>query len=82
MRTVTVRLEGKLLEDVEAAKPADRGLSAHVRWVLQQDLERRRRRDASAAFQAFIDEHPEERAWLSEWDAADLAGPPTRGTEA
>ena len=38
--------------------------------------------DASAAFRAFIDAHPEERAWLSEWDAADLAAPPTRGMEA
>ena len=76
MKAATVKLEGKLLEDVEAAKPADRSLSPHVRWVLQKDLERRRERDASAAFRAFIDEHPEERAWLSEWDAADLAAPP------
>ena len=81
MRATPVRLEGKLLEDVEAAKPAGRSLSAHVRRVLQQDLERRRGRDASAAFQAF-DAHPEERAWLSAWDAADPAAPPTRGTEA
>ena len=83
MRAATVKLEGKLLKDVEAAKPAGRSLSAHVRWVLQQDLERRRRRDASAAFRTFIDAHPEEREWLSEWDAADLAAPPTptRGTE-
>ena len=81
MKAATVKLEGKLIEDVEAAKPADRSLSAHVRWVLQKDLERRRERDASAAFRAFIGAHPEERAWLSEWDAADLAAPPTRGTE-
>ena len=82
MRATTVKLEGKLLEDVEAAKPVDRSLSAHVRWVLRKDMERRRVRDASAAFQAFIDAHPEERAWLSEWDGADLAAPPARGTEA
>ena len=82
MRATTIKLEGKLLEDVEAAKPADRSLSAHVRWVLQKDLERRRVRDAAAAFRAFIDAHPEERAWLAEWDGADLAEPPARGTEA
>ena len=73
MRATTIRLEGKLLEGVEAAKPADRSLSAHVRWVLQKDLERRRVRDAAAAFRVFIDAHPEERAWLAEWDGADLA---------
>ena len=82
MRATTIKLEGKLLEEVEAAKPADRSLSAHVRWVLQKDLERQRVRDAAAAFRAFIDAHPEERAWLSEWDGADLAAPPARGTEA
>ena len=65
-----------------AAKPADRGMPAHVRWVLQQGLERRRGRDASAAFRAFIDAHPEERTWLSEWDTANLATPPARGMEA
>ena len=66
MRATTIRLEGKLLEEVEAAKPADRSLSAHVRWVLQKDLERRRVRDAAAAFRAFVDAHPEERAWLAD----------------
>ena len=75
MRATTIKLEGKLLEDVEAAKPADRSLSAHVRWVLQKDLERRQAREAAAAFRAFIDAHPEERAWLAEWEGADLAAP-------
>ena len=75
MRATTIRLEGKLLEEVEVAKPADRSLSAHVRRVLQKDLERRVR-GASVAFRAFIDAHPDERAWLSEWDGTDLSAPP------
>lgn len=65
-----------------AAKPTDRGMPARARWVLQQDLERRRGRDTSAPFRAFIDAHPEERTSLSEWDTADLATPPARGMEA
>ena len=75
-----MRLEGELLERLEAAKPPDRSLSAHVRWVLQKDLERRQARAAAATFQAFIDAHPEEGAWLSEWADADLAPPPARET--
>ena len=78
MRATTVKLEGELLERIEAAKPAGRSLSAHVRWVLQKDLDRRQARAAAARFKAFIEAHPEERAWLSEWDGADLAAPPTR----
>ena len=74
-------LEGELLERIEAVKPADRSLSAHVRWVLQKDLEKRQARAAAARFKAFIDTHPEEQAWLSEWDGVDLAAPPKRGPE-
>lgn len=76
-----MKLEGELLERLEAAKPADRSLSAHVRWVLQKDLDRRQARAAAATFQAFIEAHPEEQAWLSEWAAVDLAAPPARGSE-
>ena len=81
MRATTVKLEGDLLQKIEAAKPVDRSLSAHVRWVLRKDLERRQAREASAEFKAFIDAHPDEQAWLAEWDGADLAAP-GRGTEA
>lgn len=48
----------------------------------QEELERRQARDAAAAFRAFIDAHPEEQAWLVEWDGVDLATPPARGPEA
>ena len=82
MRATTIKLEGKLLEDMEAAKPANRSLSAHVRWVLTKDLERRQARHAAAKFRAFLDAHPEEQAWLADWDGVDLASPPARGPEA
>lgn len=73
MRATTVGPEGKLLDDVEAAEPAGRSPSAHARRVLRKDPERQRARDAAAAFRAFVDTHPEERAWLADWDDADLA---------
>lgn len=76
MKATTMKTEGKLLKDLEAAKPDDRSLSAHVRWGLQKDLERRQARDAASRFRAFIDAHLEEQAWLAEWDSGDLAAPP------
>ena len=66
----------KLLEDTEAARPAGRCVSAHVRQVLRKDLDRRQAREAAARFMAFIDAHPEERAWLADWGGIDLAAPP------
>ena len=53
----------------------------HVRPVLQEDLDRQVR-DVAAEFKAFIDAHPDEQAWLTEWDGADLAAAPGRGAEA
>lgn len=76
-----MKLEGELLERLEAAKPPDRSLSAHVRSVLLEDLERRQARAAAVTFKTFIDAHPEERAWLSEWAGVDLTAPPGRGSE-
>ena len=76
MRATTIKLEGKLLEDIEAAKPAGRSVSAHVRWVLQKDIDWRRAREAAARYRAFIDAHPEEQAWLADWGGVDLAAPP------
>ena len=67
---------------IEATRQADRCLSAHVRSVLRKDLERRQARDAAIKFNAFIDAHPDEQAWLAEWDGADLATAPGRGPEA
>ena len=81
MRATTVMLEGELLERLEAAKPPDRSLSAHVRSVLLEDPERRQARAAAATFKAFIDAHPDEQALLSEWAGVDLAAPPARGSE-
>ncbi len=66
----------KLLEDIEAAKPAGRSVSAHTRRVLQKDLDRRQAREAAARFRAFIDAHPEARAWLADWGDIDRAVPP------
>ena len=81
MRATTIKIEGKLLADIEADKPAGRSVSAHVRWVLQKNLERRKLRVAATAFKAFVEAHPEEQAWLAEWDGVDLASAPAGGSE-
>ncbi len=43
---------------------------------MQKDLARRRMRAAATAFRAFMEAHPEEQAWLAEWNTVDLASVP------
>lgn len=81
MRATTIKIGGKLLEDIERVKPEGSSVTAHVKHVLQKDLEKRELRDASTAFKEFVEAHPEERAWLAEWDRVDLASTPAAGQE-
>ena len=82
MRATTVKIEGDLLDGIEAVKPAGRSVSAHVRSVLRKDLDRRKVRAAATAFRAFMEAHQEERAWLAEWEGVDLASVPASEPEA
>ena len=82
MKATTIKIEGALLDEIKAAKPADQSVSAHVRWVLRRDLERRKMRGAATALKAFAEAHPEEKRWLDEWDGADLAVAPVGVSDA
>jgi len=76
MKATTIKLEGELLEALAKAKPAAQSISSYVREVLRHDLRRHKVAEAAAEYRAFVDANPEERAWMEEWDKADLAKPP------
>ena len=78
MKATTIKIEGKLLSDLEAAKPESVSLSAYVREVLKKDLIRRRLAQASVSYEEFLEANPEEQVLLREWDEADLARSPKR----
>jgi hypothetical protein len=78
MKATTIKLEGDLLQELEAAKPPSLSLSAYVREVLKKDLRRRRLTQAAVSYQEYLSASPEEQSWLREWDAADLATAPKR----
>ena len=83
MKATTVKIEGELLEGIEAAREHGQSVASYVRRALQRDLDRRLAREAAAAFKEFVEAHPEEKQWLDEWDGADLASEPdsARGAE-
>jgi hypothetical protein len=78
MKATTVKVDGELLMEIERVKPRSQTLTAFVRSVLQQEIQRRRMAEAAGRYAAFLRDAPDERGWLGAWDRADLATPPRR----
>jgi len=78
MKATTVKVEGELLAQLERTKPSQQSLSAYVRTLLEQAIARQQMIDAADRYAEFVRDSPEERAWLTEWDSADLVTPPRR----
>lgn len=78
MKATTIKLEGDLLEELEAAKPETQSLSSYVRSLLRKHLDRAKVREAAVSYRTFVESSDEEKAWLNEWDRADLNTPPSR----
>jgi len=79
MKATTIKLDGDLLRDLEANKPRDQSLTAYVRSILRKNLDRIEVREAAVAYRAFVESDKSEKAWLNEWDRADLNTPPRDG---
>ena len=80
MKATTIKVEGELLKELQKFKPASQSLSGYVRSLLQQEVQRRKMANAADRYASFLRDHDDERAWLDEWDGADLARPPKRRT--
>jgi hypothetical protein len=78
MRATTIKVEGVLLEELERSKPRSQSLSAYVRSILESEVRRLKMLAAAEKYSAFLQHNADERAWLDEWDSADLARPPRR----
>lgn len=78
MKATTVKVDGELLAELERAKPRHQTLTAYVRSILEAEVRRLRLRAAAVQYAEFLRDAPEERAWLADWAAADLARPPAR----
>jgi hypothetical protein len=78
MKATTIKIEGELLDELEATKPQSISLSAFVREVLRNDLRRRKLSRAAISYEEFLAANPEEQLLLREWDEADLVRTPKR----
>jgi len=76
MKVNTIKLESPLLDDILAAKPREKSLSAFVREILKNDLRQRKMKEAAEAYSQFLESDAEEAKLLEEWERVDLATPP------
>jgi hypothetical protein len=76
MKATTIKLDGELLVALEKAKPPGASVTSYVKETLQKSLNAQRLREAAETYRTATEEDPEERAWLLEWDRADLVTPP------
>jgi hypothetical protein len=76
MGATTIKVEGKLLDELTRAKPSNLSLSAFVRVILEREVLRQKLGDAAEQYARFLEKTPQEREWLSEWERTDLASPP------
>jgi len=76
MKATSVKVEGELLKELERTKPAKETLSGYVRSILEREVRRRRLAEAADRYVQLLRDAPHERAWLDDWDTADLASGP------
>lgn len=76
MSATTIKIEDPLLKNIMHVLPKDQSLSAFVREVLERELRRQKMTEAAETYSQFLKSHPEERAWIEEWDHSDLETPP------
>jgi hypothetical protein len=76
MSATTIKLEGKLLAQLQQIKPRTQSVSAFVRTLIEDAVRRSTLAEAARQYQQFLASTPTEREWLDEWTAADLLSPP------
>lgn len=78
MPATTIKVEGELLERIDRHRPKNVTITAFVRAVLEQEMRRRETSQAADEYARFLAANDDERAWLADWDSADLAKAPRK----
>lgn len=78
MKATTIKVEDPLLEELNSMKPKEKSLSSFVRDILDGEVRRMKLISAADRYTAFLDDHPEEREWLTSWEEAPLEHAPKR----
>ena len=73
MPATTIKLDATLYKKVGALKSSSQSATAYVRSLVDREYNNRQQKLAAEAYQAFLNEHPEEHADLTAWAEAPLS---------
>jgi predicted CopG family antitoxin len=76
MPATTIKIESDLVKKVTGLKAKDESISGYVRELIEREYRARHHRQAAAAYQQFLQQHPEEKAAIEVWESAPLVQEP------
>ena len=76
MKATTIKIEGELLAEIEKQKPPKQSVTSYVRTAIRHELQKYKLAEAAEKYTVFLQNHPDERESLEQWDQADLNNPP------
>ena len=76
MNATTIKIENPLLNEIVKITPEKKSISAFVREVLENEVQRQKMIQAAERYSEFLASNPEEREWMGDWESADLARSP------
>ncbi len=77
MQATTIKLENPLLGEVKKCISKEESLTSFVRKVLEKEIQKRKMIESADQYLKFLDQNPEEKAWLTEWEKEDLLKNPS-----
>lgn len=78
MKATTIKLEGKILSELNNAKLPEQSLTAFVKEILMRDLMQRKMQVAAFQYTEFLKSNQHETDWLEEWEKTDLVNSPLK----
>ncbi len=76
MQATTIKIESPLLDNIRRILPKSTSLTSFVKDLLEKEIKRAKMLKAADDYVVFLQNHPEEKDELAEWESSDLQSSP------
>ena len=81
MQATTIKIEDPLLENLKGCLPTKTSLTAFVKEILEQEIQRRKMIQSAEQYAEFLQSNSKEKEWLEKWEAGNLETAPKASTK-